>query len=132
VFRNATPDEVRRTVEVAKLDLVQLHGDETYRLELPTIKAVHVQDSLPSTETHADYLLFDTGGGTGRVFDWELLAGYGRAKPFFLAGGITPDNVAEAIEKTKPYAVDVASGVEDRPGVKDHRKLKAFFEAIKR
>jgi phosphoribosylanthranilate isomerase len=91
-----------------------------------------VKQTLPDTSTEADYVLFDTGGGTGRTFDWSLLATYPRTKPFFLAGGITPDNVAEAIEKTRPFAIDVASGVEKEPGIKDHDKLKRLFENIRR
>lgn len=132
VFRNAPIEEVRRIAEIARLDLVQLHGDETYRLELPTIKAFNVKDTLPDTSTEADYLLFDTGGGTGRTFDWTLLAGYPRTKPFFLAGGITPENVAEAVARTNPFGIDVSSGVEESPGVKDHRKLRTLFERIRR
>ena len=132
VFRNATTDEIRRAADVAQLDLIQLHGDETYTLDLPTIKAFNIKDALPSTDTQADYILFDTGGGTGRRFDWSLLAQYPRTKPFFLAGGITPDNVADAITQTQPFAIDVASGVESRPGIKDAVKLKRLFEAIQR
>jgi phosphoribosylanthranilate isomerase len=131
VFRGATLDEIRRTADEERLDLVQIHG-AALPVDLPLIHAFNVKDALPDTNTDADYVLFDTGGGTGRIFDWNLLATYDRTKPFFLAGGITPDNVAEAISKTSPYAIDVASGVEERPGVKDHRKLKALFEAIKR
>ncbi|MGZ5434280.1 MAG: phosphoribosylanthranilate isomerase [Thermoanaerobaculia bacterium] len=77
-------------------------------------------------------MLFDTGGGTGRTFDWSLLASYPRTKPFFLAGGITPDNAEEAIAKTQPFAIDLASGVERAPGIKDHDKMKRLFEAISR
>ncbi|HEV7237739.1 MAG TPA: phosphoribosylanthranilate isomerase [Thermoanaerobaculia bacterium] len=131
VFRGASRDEILRTIDAAKLDMVQIHGD-AIDLGIPMIRAFKVEDTLPDTNTRADYILFDTGGGTGRVFDWDLLAGYDRTKPFFLAGGITPDNVAEAIVKTNPYAIDVASGVEERPGVKDHGKLRALFEAIHR
>jgi phosphoribosylanthranilate isomerase len=134
VFRNAQPEEILRSIEVAKLDMVQIHAERRAGFSPPpgvhVIQAFNVQTTLPDTNTRADYILFDTGGGTGRVFDWDLLAGYDRTKPFFLAGGITPDNVAEAIGKTNPYAIDVASGVEDRPGVKDHGKLRALFEAI--
>lgn len=131
VFRNAPAEEVRRIAAIARLDLVQLHGEETYALDLPTIKAFQVRDALPETETHAQYVLFDSGGGTGRTFDWTLLAGYARSKPFFLAGGITPGNVAAAIAAARPYAIDVASGVESRPGVKDFVRLKRLFEAIR-
>jgi phosphoribosylanthranilate isomerase len=141
VFRGATVEEIARIAAEQQLDLVQVHdvGQASACpdrlkpvLRLPAIRAFHVQGALPDTNTDADYILFDTGGGTGRVFDWNLLAAYPRTKPFFLAGGITPDNVAEAIEKTQPYAIDVASGVESSPGVKDHDKLRRLFEAIKR
>jgi phosphoribosylanthranilate isomerase len=131
VFRGATVDEIRRTVERARLDLVQIHGvipSDFAREDTKVIHAFQINDTLPDTTTHADYVLFDTGGGTGRVFDWSLLADYPRTKPFFLAGGLHPDNVAAAIAATQPFAVDVASGVESRPGVKDPHKLKLFFE----
>ena len=87
---------------------------------------------MPPIDEEADYLLFDTGGGTGRTFDWSLLASYPRTKPFFLAGGITPENVEEAIAATQPFAIDVASGVECAPGIKDPDKLKRLFERIPR
>ena len=141
VFRGATAEEIARIADEQQLDLIQVHdvGRASARPDglkpvphLPLIHAFNVKDSLPDTATDADYILFDTGGGTGRVFDWNLLAAYPRTKPLFLAGGITPDNVAEAIEKTKPYAIDVASGVESSPGVKDHDKLRRLFEAIRR
>ncbi|HVG22960.1 MAG TPA: phosphoribosylanthranilate isomerase [Thermoanaerobaculia bacterium] len=133
VFRNAAIDEVRRIAEREQLDLVQLHGEERYTLDgIPTIKAINVDGALPQIETEADYVLFDTGGGTGRTFDWSLLESYPRTKPFFLAGGITPNNVSDAIARTNPYAIDVASGVERSPGVKDHDKLRKLFERIQR
>jgi phosphoribosylanthranilate isomerase len=75
--------------------------------------------------------MFDTGGGTGRAFDWTLLEQYDRTKPFFLAGGITPDNVDDAL-RARPHAIDLASGVERAPGIKDHDKLKRLFERVKR
>ena len=131
VFRGSTSEEIARIANEEQLDLIQIHGDAE-RVDRPLIHAFNVKDSLPDTNTDADYILFDTGGGTGRTFDWNLLATYPRTKPFFLAGGITPDNVAEAIEKTNPYAIDVASGVEKSPGVKDHDKLRRLFEAIRR
>ena len=129
VFRNASRDEILRTIDIAQLDVVQIHGN-FIDVNFPTIHAFQVQASLPDTKTRADYVLFDTGGGTGQTFDWSLLARYPRTKPFFLAGGITPENVQEAIAKTNPYAVDLASGVESSPGVKDRGRLKALFEAI--
>jgi phosphoribosylanthranilate isomerase len=130
VFRNAHAEEILRIIEAAKLDMVQIHGDT--EVPFPTIRAFKVEDKLPEITTDDDYILFDTGGGTGRVFDWDLLSTYDRSKPFFLAGGITPDNVRDAIAKTSPYAIDVASGVEKQPGIKDHDKLKRLFEAIQR
>lgn len=132
VFRNQRRDQVAEIAQSAGLDLVQLHGDETYTLEIPTIKAFNVADALPDVKTDAEYVLFDSGGGTGRAFDWTLLTSYSRRKPFFLAGGITPDNVAEAIDRTEPFAIDLASGVERAPGIKDHDRLKRLFERIQR
>ncbi len=131
VFRNATRDEILRAIDLAKLDLVQLHGTFV-DVSFPTIHAFKVGDVLPVTATTADYVLFDTGGGTGRTFDWSLLAKYPRTKPFFLAGGITPDNAADAIAAARPFAIDLSSGVERAPGIKDPIKMKRLFEAINR
>ena len=131
VFRHASRDEILRAIEVAKLDLVQIHGPFV-DVGFPTIHAFKVGDALPGTTTSADFVLFDTGGGTGRTFDWSLLARYDRTKPFFLAGGITPDNAADAIAATRPFAIDLSSGVERAPGIKDHDKLRKLFEAIRR
>jgi phosphoribosylanthranilate isomerase len=82
-----------------------------------------------------DFHLFDTRhpdlrGGTGESFDWELVAGRSSSVPMIVAGGLRPDNVANAIEIARPFAVDVASGVEAEPGRKDHGQLAAFFEAV--
>lgn len=143
VFRDASPDYVREIATLVGLDLVQLHGNETdddvRAIGLPVIKSYRVGDALPDTTTHpsADWLLFDTfeerrAGGTGRRFDWSLLAAYPRTKPFFLAGGLNPDNIAGAISLARPDAVDVASGVESEPGIKDHARVAQFFERVKR
>jgi phosphoribosylanthranilate isomerase len=136
VFRDQSIDEVRRIAELAQIDVVQLHGaeDDDYvrALGLPVVKAFRVGETLPETTSSASWIMFDTGGGTGRPFDWSLLATYPRAKPFFLAGGLTPDNVADAIRETRPDAVDVSSGVESAPGIKDPRKLRDFFERVRR
>lgn len=136
VFRDASIDEMRRAAEVAELDIIQLHGSEpddvVQALELPVIRALHVTDTLPATTTSASWLLFDTGGGTGRRFDWSLLASYDRSKPFLLAGGITPDNIAAAISKVRPDAIDLSSGVESAPGIKDPDKLKRLFQRLQR
>ena len=136
VFRNATLDEIHRIAAIAQLDVIQLHGEEpddfVRAIELPVIKAVHVQETLPERTSSAQWLMFDSGGGTGRAFDWSLLAGYPRTTPFFLAGGITPENVDAAIRTARPDVIDVSSGVESAPGIKDPRKLKELFERVKR
>jgi phosphoribosylanthranilate isomerase len=143
VFQDASADHVREISSVAGLDLVQLHGseseDDIRELGIPAIKTLHVGDMLPDTHATptAAWLLFDTyderrTGGTGRCFDWSLLATYERSKPFFLSGGLTPDNVVAAISLVRPDAIDVASGVEASPGVKDHAKVARLFERVRR
>ena len=135
VFRDESPETIRRIVEQVGLDFVQLHGDETddivQAIGTPVIKAFRVDGVLPDTTSSADWLMFDSGGGTGRTFDWSLLANVPRTKPFFLAGGITPDNVAGAIRTVRPDAIDVSSGVELAPGVKDFRKVRALIERVR-
>lgn len=143
VFRDSSNDYIREVASLVGLDLVQLHGTETdedlRELGLPAIKTVRVGAALPDTTAHptAEWLLFDTfderrEGGTGRRFDWSLLAVYSRSKPFFLAGGLNPENVAAAISLVRPDAVDVASGVESEPGIKDHEKIERLIERVKR
>jgi phosphoribosylanthranilate isomerase len=143
VFQDASADYIREIGKVVFLDLAQLHGneseDEIRELAIPAIKTLHVGEALPDTHAtpSAAWLLFDTfderrGGGTGRRFDWSLLATYERSKPFFLSGGLTPDNVVAAISMVRPDAIDVASGVEASPGIKDHDKLARLFERVRR
>jgi phosphoribosylanthranilate isomerase len=102
------------------------------------IKAIHVASAADIHGAEAyrwvDYHLFDRRaknlpGGTGETFDWELLRGHRSDVPAILAGGLKPENVAEAVEIARPFAVDVASGVEAEPGRKDHAKMAAFYEA---
>lgn len=143
VFRDASVASVRDIAGLAGLDFVQLHGTESEEdiaaLDLPAVKAFRVGDTLPDTTSvpSAEWLLFDTyderrAGGTGKCFDWSLLAMYPRTKPFFLAGGLTPDNAAAAISLSRPDAIDLASGVEAEPGLKDHDKLRSLFERVRR
>ena len=143
VFVDESVETIRNTARHVGLDFVQLHGTETdddiQALELPAIKAYRVGDALPDTTScpTAEWLLFDTYeerriGGTGRRFDWSLLAMYPRTKPFLLAGGLDPENVAAAVSLVRPDAIDVASGVEREPGVKDHEKLERLFERVRR
>jgi phosphoribosylanthranilate isomerase len=143
VFQDASADYIREIRNVVFLDLVQLHGNESeddiIELGIPAIKTLHVAATLPDTHAtpSAAWILFDTfderrAGGTGRRFDWSLLATYERSKPFFLSGGLTPDNVAAAISLVRPDAIDVASGVEASRGVKDHTQVARLFERVRR
>jgi phosphoribosylanthranilate isomerase len=143
VFQDASVDYINEIRSVVSLDVVQLHGSESDEeinvLDIPAIKTLHVGDTLPDTHAtpNAAWLLFDTfderrGGGTGRRFDWSLLAAYERSKPFFLSGGLTPDNVVAAVSMVRPDAIDVASGVEVSPGIKDHDKVARLFERVRR
>jgi phosphoribosylanthranilate isomerase len=146
VFVNPTLAEVVRAVEDEQLSMVQLNGEEGAsfcaevgrRTGVKVIKAIHVASAADVHAAEAyrsvDYHLFDRRakdlpGGTGETFDWELLRGHRSEVPAILAGGLRPDNVAEAVEVARPYAVDVATGVEAEPGRKDHAKMAAFFEA---
>ncbi|MGZ7041368.1 MAG: phosphoribosylanthranilate isomerase [Thermoanaerobaculia bacterium] len=142
VFRDSSMDYVREIAALATLDVAQLHGSETdediQRLQMPVIKTFRVSDTLPDTSAHpsAAWLLFDTfderrGGGTGRRFDWSLLSQYSRSKPFFLSGGIGPDNVAAAISLVRPDGLDVSSSIESEPGVKDHAQMQQLLERVK-
>ncbi|MEA2182746.1 MAG: phosphoribosylanthranilate isomerase [Solirubrobacteraceae bacterium] len=146
VFVNAHLDEIDRAVQAAGLSLVQLHGDEgpafcgevARRTGAKVIKAVRVRSRATLQAAgayHPDFLLLDAyaegvPGGTGQTIDWELVRNQRLHAPIILSGGLTPDNVAAAIAATEPFAVDVASGTELRPGVKDPAKLQAFYEAV--
>jgi phosphoribosylanthranilate isomerase len=146
VFVNAPLDEVTGIADGIGLTLVQLHGDEgpSYCAEVArrtgakVIKAARVRgraDINALEAFHTDFHLLDAHqpgryGGTGETFDWELVRRRRTDTPFILSGGLTPDNVAEAIEATHPFAVDTASGTEARPGVKDPEKLRAFAAAV--
>lgn len=145
VFVNPTLDDVAKAVEDAGLTMVQLSGAEgqsfcaevARRTGVKVIKAIHVASAADIHAAEAyrtDFHLFDRRGkgmwgGTGERFDWELLRGHRSEVPDILAGGLRPENVAEAIAVAQPFAVDVASGVEAEPGRKDHAALAAFFAA---
>lgn len=145
VFVNPELEEIDHAVENAGLTMVQLNGEEgpsfcaevARRSGVRVIKAIHVASAADVHAAEAfrtDYHLFDRRadgqwGGTGQSFDWELLRGRRSEIPAILAGGLRPDNVAEAVAVAHPHAVDVASGVEAEPGRKDHAAMTAFFEA---
>ena len=128
VFVSPQREEVEQACQVVGLDLIQVHGpmDETILQEFPqqTIRAVQVGKDAALPETSADYLLFDAPvAGSGETFNWQELETQNFTKPFFIAGGLTADNVADAIRFFYPYAVDVSSGVETN-GKKDQEKIK--------
>jgi phosphoribosylanthranilate isomerase len=138
VFQNASPDHVNAVAETVGLDLAQLHGDESNaevaRIRVPVIKALRVGAVPPDPTLHgrAAWHLFDgAAGGSGRTFDWSLLAAVPRVKPFFLAGGVTPANARTAIDSVQPDAIDVSSGVESAPGIKDPQKVRALLRAVR-
>jgi phosphoribosylanthranilate isomerase len=146
VFVNATLDEVAATTDRCGLTLVQLHGDEgpaycreaARRTGCRLMKAVRVRDAAQVRDLqrfHTDFHLLDaysprTPGGTGETFAWELVREHGADPPVVLSGGLTPENVGEAIAAARPFAVDTASGIEAEPGRKDPAKVKAFFRAV--
>jgi phosphoribosylanthranilate isomerase len=146
VFVHESVEEIRAAIAAARLDLVQIHrplsAEDLSQSPLPVIAVVGVsQDGAdaapPEVLARCRSVLCDTAlpgrsGGTGTVFDWRLLAGRTWPVPVILAGGLDPDNVGEAIARVHPSAVDVASGVESSPGIKDENKMRLFFEAVRR
>ena len=145
VFVNPTLDEVAHAVEAIGLTHVQLHGDEgpafcaavAQRTATRVIKALGIAsgaDIRAIERFHTDLHMLDAAagsayGGTGRTWDWGLIAQRHSKIPVILAGGLTPENVADAIASVRPWGVDVASGVESAPGIKDPAKVEAFIAA---
>jgi phosphoribosylanthranilate isomerase len=147
VFVNESEQTILEIAEAVGLDRVQLHGEESpaavQRLgrSLPVIKALRVKKSFRPANLarfkHASALLLDgfdarQWGGTGRTFDWRIAQSARRGAKLFLAGGITPENVAQAIRTAQPYAVDICSGVEAKPGKKDPKRIKAFMREVEK
>ncbi|MFT2185276.1 phosphoribosylanthranilate isomerase [Pseudomonas putida] len=144
LFVNASRCELNEILEVVPLDLLQFHGDETPQdcegYHRPWIKALRVRpgDDLEAAcrlYAGARGILLDTyvpgvPGGTGEAFDWSLVPAR-LGKPIILAGGLSADNVGQAIAQVKPYAVDVSGGVEQAKGIKDAAKIEAFMKAVK-
>jgi phosphoribosylanthranilate isomerase len=144
VFVNAPREKVARAINECGLSLLQFHGDEPpeYCLQfgLMSMKAFRMRDAgslreLPKYSTEAwllDAYTAETRGGTGATFNWELAVEARKlGKPVFLAGGLTPENVADAVRRVRPFGVDVASGVESAPGKKDPAKVTAFIKAVR-
>ncbi len=142
VFVDEKKEEVERIMERLGLDAAQFHGHETPEAcEIPrrTIKAIRVKeltDLEPMKHYRVSAFLLDTYapealGGTGQIFNWSIAIDASPIGKIILAGGLTPENVTEAIRMVKPYGVDVSSGVELEPGIKDHEKLRLFIHRAK-
>ena len=149
VFANANLDTICKTVTTGNLNVVQLHGDESLafcqqvKAALPTvevIKAFRIRDKAALSQTYdyatvADTILLDAYhpnilGGTGHTIDWSILQSFQPDCPWFLAGGLNPENVADAIEQVHPDGIDLSSGVEDSPGHKNLGKVRQLFQHI--
>jgi phosphoribosylanthranilate isomerase len=144
LFVNAEPAFIERVLQTVPLDLLQFHGDETpaecVRFGRPYIKAVRVNRDTDLLKCAADFdaargLLLDAfvpgvPGGTGERFDWSLISP-DLLKPVILSGGLTPDNIADAVQRVHPWAVDVSSGVEASKGIKDAHKIAQFIAKAK-
>jgi phosphoribosylanthranilate isomerase len=137
LFVNQPAGYVNGVASLVRLGAVQLHGDETPEfaasIAAPVIKALPVERAGGWPE--ATTLLLDAHdpvkrGGTGRVIDWSAAAAVAAHRRVLLAGGLTPENIADAIARVRPFGIDVSSGVERAPGIKDHARIRALFEAI--
>lgn len=149
LFVDPSNDQLDAILGKARLDLLQLHGDETPErcraitiyFGLPLIKAIKVSgpediEQARAYEDIVDWLLFDARppkgatrpGGNGQAFDWDMLKGQSFKRPWLLSGGLTPDNLEEAVRRSGASAVDVSSGVESAPGKKDPAKIRAFLD----
>lgn len=146
VFVNQTEEVMLDVARSVGLDYLQLHGDESpdtverLRRALPVIKAVRVRNRLRAEQVaayrRADGLLLDgfdrhAWGGTGKSFKWTIARRARRYGRVYLAGGLNPENAAQAIRIARPYAIDVCSGVEARPGKKDHARIEALMRAVR-
>ena len=145
VFARQSVDDIDRVLDQVDLDIVQLSGGEhpalAGRIRRAVVRAVHISDGMdasevireidraPNTVAHLEPRS-NQGGGMGRTFDWSVAAEVAQQRPFLLAGGLNPDNVGEAVQAVRPWAVDVSSGVET-DGSKDREKIRAFVAAAK-
>ncbi len=139
VFRDADVDAVLEAVERCDLDFVQLHGRESGRewtrlpVRLIEVRAVQGPSIAPPRFVGAAWgQLLDPGAGSGQTFDWSIAAGLARSTRLFLAGGLCPENVADAVRQVRPFGVDVSSGVEAAEGIKDPDRMREFVRAVRR
>lgn len=143
VFVNESADRVNKIADYCGLDLVQLHGEESpafcRKIRRRVVKAFRVRDlqsikqleKFPVSGFLLDTFSDDLHGGTGKTFDWNLALPAKKIGPVILAGGLTPRNIGQAVRQVHPYGVDVCSGVEKSPGIKDHEKVRAFMKNIR-
>ena len=143
VFVDETAEQINKIADYCNLDMVQLHGDESptfcKRMRRRVIKAFRVKD-MQSVKKLSNFqvsgFILDTfseslHGGTGKVFDWNLALPAKKFGPVIMAGGLTPNNVRQVIQRVRPYGVDVCSGVESQPGIKDHKQIRDFLKNAK-
>lgn len=149
VFMNETPGKINAIALQCGLDMVQLHGEETPEdcaaITLPVMKAFRIRPEMNTADLHAmmkpyervaDYFLLDAwhkdkAGGTGERFNWEVIGDLTERYPIMLAGGLNPDNVRGAVEQVGPFGLDVSSGVEQSPGVKDFELIIDLMEEMR-
>ncbi len=144
VFVNEKPQEIKRVMEYCALDMIQLHGDESpeYCRQFPAaviIKAIELKnndDVIRTLDYDVAAILVDNRhaglyGGTGKKSNWDLACRIKDKKPLILSGGLNADNIAEALKSVAPAALDINSGVEKSPGIKDHKKLAQIFDIIR-
>ena len=143
VFVNESAERVNKMADYCGLDLVQLHGEESpafcRKIRRRVIKAFRVKDlqsikqleKFPVSGFLLDTFSDDLHGGTGKTFDWNLALPAKKMGPVILAGGLTPRNILQAVRQVRPYGVDVCSGVEKSPGIKDLEKVRAFLKNIR-
>ena len=145
VFVDEKPERMKKVAQSCRLSAIQLHGNESFSVAaalkgFKVIKAVRAATGIDKnffTRYPADAFLFDTAvkgrfGGTGLTFDWSILNHHRPAKPVILSGGLNARNVGEAVRLARPYAVDVSSGVESKPGKKDRKLMRAFIKNAKK
>ena len=142
VFVDPSTDDLRRAVEVGGIQVAQVHGRTPPLDGIPVriLPSVHLGPANGTTDpdvpgagvVHLDAVDQVLRGGTGRTIDWPRAASVAAVRPVILAGGLTPGNVGDAIRVVSPYGVDVSSGVEASPGVKDHARLREFVAAVRR
>lgn len=149
VFVNQPLDDVNSIARQTGIDLVQLHGNESPEycelVEKPVIKAFHITDksstktlreSVEAYMSSVEYFLFDSKtekkwGGTGKTFNWDIIQDISNEKAYFLSGGLNSENVHSAISSVSPAVVDLSSGLESSPGIKDFDKIEEFFEQMR-